>query len=113
MALPQNATVVSVPTAMRGVTPCSQRLRRRRSWLSADGTVDAFTFRKIGNRLMQTALLDIQDLTFAVGQQKILNGLGLVIQPQEIHVLLGANGSGKTALAYLLMGCEGYVSSAG
>ena len=62
---------------------------------------------------MPTPLLEIRDLTFAAGPQKILDRLGLVIQQQEIHALLGANGSGKTTLAYVLMGCEAYVPSAG
>lgn len=58
-------------------------------------------------------LLDIRDLTFRVGDQKILDQLDLTIQPREIHALLGANGSGKTTLAYLLMGCEGYAPTSG
>ncbi len=58
-------------------------------------------------------LLEIRDLTFAVGDQKILDRLDLTIHPREIHVLLGANGSGKTTLAYLLMGCDGYVPTSG
>lgn len=58
-------------------------------------------------------LLDIRDLTFRVGDQKILDRLDLTIQPREIHALLGANGSGKTTLAYVLMGCESYVQSGG
>ncbi|TKB62746.1 MAG: ABC transporter ATP-binding protein [Nitrospira sp.] len=58
-------------------------------------------------------LLDVRDLTFRVGDQKILDRLDLTIQPREIHALLGANGSGKTTLAYLLMGCEGYAPSSG
>lgn len=62
---------------------------------------------------MTLPLLDIRNLTFAVGHQKILDRLGLTIDPGEIHALLGANGSGKTTLAYLLMGCDGYVPTAG
>jgi len=58
-------------------------------------------------------LLDIRDLTFVVGDQKILDRLDLTICQGEIHALLGANGSGKTTLAYVLMGCESYVPSGG
>jgi Fe-S cluster assembly ATP-binding protein len=58
-------------------------------------------------------LLDIHDLTFTVGKQKILDRFDLTIRPREIHALLGANGSGKTTLAYLLMGCDGYVPRSG
>ncbi len=59
------------------------------------------------------SLLEIRDLTFSAGNQKILDRLDLAIYPREIHALLGANGSGKTTLAYLLMGCDGYVPTAG
>ena len=58
-------------------------------------------------------LLDIRNLTFTAGDQRILDRLGLTIDPGEIHALLGANGSGKTTLAYLLMGCDGYVPTSG
>lgn len=62
---------------------------------------------------MTLPLLDIRNLTFAVGDPKILDQLNLTIHPREIHALLGANGSGKTTLAYLLMGCDGYVPTQG
>ncbi|HLZ32693.1 MAG TPA: ATP-binding cassette domain-containing protein [Nitrospira sp.] len=62
---------------------------------------------------MPIPLLDIRNLTFTADRQVILDRLDLAIQPAEIHALLGANGSGKTTLAYVLMGCEGYQSSAG
>lgn len=62
---------------------------------------------------MIPSLLEIRDLTFSAGNQKILDRLDLAIYPREIHALLGANGSGKTTLAYLLMGCDGYVPTAG
>lgn len=58
-------------------------------------------------------LLQIHNLTFAAGNQKILDRLDLTIHPREIHALLGANGSSKTTLAYLLMGCEGYIPMTG
>ena len=62
---------------------------------------------------MASPLLDIRNLTFEVDRHAILERLDLAVQPGEIHALLGANGSGKTTLAHLLMGCEGYVPSAG
>jgi Fe-S cluster assembly ATP-binding protein len=62
---------------------------------------------------MPSPLLDIRNLTFEVDRHAILDRLNLTIESQEIHALLGANGSGKTTLAHLLMGCEGYVPSAG
>jgi Fe-S cluster assembly ATP-binding protein len=58
-------------------------------------------------------LLEIRNLCFQVGLRKILNGLSLEIDENEIHVLLGTNGCGKSTLAYLILGCEGYVSSSG
>ncbi|HET9963661.1 MAG TPA: ATP-binding cassette domain-containing protein [Nitrospiraceae bacterium] len=58
-------------------------------------------------------LLDISDLSFDAGRQRILSSLNLTIGEQEIHALLGANGAGKSTLAYLLMGCEGYLPAAG
>lgn len=64
-------------------------------------------------RTVTIPLLDIRNLTFAVGDQKILDQLNLTIHPREIHALLGANGSGKTTLAYLLMGCDGYLPTQG
>ncbi|MCS6896523.1 MAG: ABC transporter ATP-binding protein [Nitrospira sp.] len=62
---------------------------------------------------MASSLLNINSLTFVVKGRTILDRLDLVIHPREIHALLGANGSGKSTLACLLMGCEGYVPTAG
>lgn len=59
------------------------------------------------------ALLTINGLAFAVRDTKILDGLNFALADQEIHALLGANGTGKTTLACLIMGCAGYVPSAG
>jgi len=35
------------------------------------------------------------------------------MEASEIHALLGTNGTGKSTLAYLIMGCEGYKPSSG
>jgi Fe-S cluster assembly ATP-binding protein len=59
------------------------------------------------------ALLSIDALSFAVRDKKILDGLDLTLATQEIHALLGANGTGKTTLAYLIMGCTGYAPTGG
>jgi len=35
------------------------------------------------------------------------------MEPSDIHALLGTNGTGKSTLAYVIMGCEGYKPTAG
>jgi Fe-S cluster assembly ATP-binding protein len=59
------------------------------------------------------ALLEIKNLCFQAGPRTILDGLNFAIDENEIHVLLGTNGCGKSTLAYLIMGCEGYLLSSG
>jgi Fe-S cluster assembly ATP-binding protein len=59
------------------------------------------------------ALLEIKKLCFQIDQRKILDELSLEIGENEIHVLLGTNGCGKSTLAYLILGCEGYRPSSG
>lgn len=58
-------------------------------------------------------LLTVSKLAFEVRGKKILDGLDLALAGGEIHALVGANGTGKTTLAYLIMGCAGYTPSAG
>ncbi len=58
-------------------------------------------------------LLDIENLAFHIGDKRILDDLCLTIHDSEIHALLGTNGTGKSTLAYLVMGCEGYQPSGG
>ena len=43
----------------------------------------------------------------------ILNGLNLSVGEREIHSIMGVNGTGKTTLASVIMGLEGYLPIAG
>jgi Fe-S cluster assembly ATP-binding protein len=58
-------------------------------------------------------LLGIKGLTFEAGDKKILDGFSMTIERSETHALIGTNGTGKSTLAYLVMGCEGYRPASG
>ena len=54
------------------------------------------------------ATLEIRDLHVAVEDTKILKGVDLMVGQGEIHALMGPNGTGKSTLAYALMGHPKY-----
>jgi len=58
-------------------------------------------------------LIEIKKLTFRAGDKKILDDFSMTIEASEVHALLGTNGTGKSTLAYLVMGCEGYRPESG
>ena len=58
-------------------------------------------------------MLELKDITYVVKGKTILSGLSCSIASGEVHALLGTNGTGKSTLAYLVMGCEGYRPSSG
>lgn len=59
------------------------------------------------------ALLELKEITFDAGDKRILDGFYMTVEPSEVHALLGTNGTGKSTLAYLVMGCEGYRPTSG
>lgn len=58
-------------------------------------------------------LLEVRHAGYAVGSKKILDDLDMSIREGEIHALIGTNGTGKSTLARLIMGSEGYTLSSG
>jgi Fe-S cluster assembly ATP-binding protein len=52
--------------------------------------------------------LVIRDLHLNIDDKEILKGVNLTIKQGEIHALMGPNGTGKSTLAYALMGHPSY-----
>ncbi len=52
--------------------------------------------------------LDIRNLHVAIEGREILKGVNLVVRQGEVHALMGPNGTGKSTLAYTLMGHPNY-----
>lgn len=56
----------------------------------------------------ETPLLELRHISLRLDGRPVLRDVELSLFSGEIHALLGANGSGKSSLAYLVMGCGGY-----
>lgn len=52
--------------------------------------------------------LEIRDLHVSIDGKEILKGVDLVTRQGEIHAIMGPNGTGKSTLAYTLMGHPSY-----
>ncbi len=52
--------------------------------------------------------LAIKDLHVSIDGKEILKGLTLTVRQGEIHAIMGPNGTGKSTLAYALMGHPAY-----
>ena len=59
------------------------------------------------------ASLKISDLFVKVEDQQILNGINLEVPQGEVHAIMGPNGTGKSTLAYTLMGHPKYEVESG
>jgi Fe-S cluster assembly ATP-binding protein len=52
--------------------------------------------------------LEIKNLHVSIEDKEILKGLSLTINQGEVHAIMGPNGTGKSTLAYTLMGHPNY-----
>ena len=59
------------------------------------------------------ASLKIKNLSVTAEDQPILKGLNLEIHQGKVHAIMGPNGTGKTTLAYTLMGHPRYIITSG
>jgi Fe-S cluster assembly ATP-binding protein len=53
-------------------------------------------------------MLIVENLSAAVDKKIILRDVDLSVKPGELLVIMGPNGSGKTSLAYTIMGHPNY-----
>ncbi len=60
-----------------------------------------------------TSALEIRNLHVSVEDKPILKGVDLIVKQGEVHALMGPNGTGKSTLAYTLMGHPHYTVNAG
>lgn len=57
--------------------------------------------------------LEIRNLHVSIDDREILKGVDLVVKQGEVHALMGPNGTGKSTLAYALMGHPAYTITGG
>jgi len=58
-------------------------------------------------------MFEIKNIHYVAGEKEILKGVNLFIGKGEIRSIIGVNGTGKTTLAAVLMGLNGYKPSRG
>lgn len=57
--------------------------------------------------------LSIRNLHVSIDSKEILRGVDLTVKQGEVHALMGPNGTGKSTLAYALMGHPSYTVTDG
>jgi len=58
-------------------------------------------------------MLSIKNLSVAIKGKEILKGINLVVNAGEVHAIMGPNGTGKSTLAYVIGGRDGYEVTSG
>jgi len=58
-------------------------------------------------------MLKVENLQLSLNGKSIIDDLSLQVNKSEIHGILGENGTGKTTIAYLIMGVNNYKPSGG
>ena len=53
-------------------------------------------------------MLSIRNLRVSIKGKEILKGINLEVKAGEVHAIMGPNGTGKSTLAYVMAGREGY-----
>ena len=58
-------------------------------------------------------ILRVEHLAFVAEGRNILHDLSLAVEQGTVHSILGPNAAGKSTLAAVLMGCNGYPPQSG
>lgn len=58
-------------------------------------------------------MLELQNVSLKRGDSTIIENIDLRVHPNEIHSVLGRNGTGKSTLAYVIMGLPDYKPDTG
>jgi Fe-S cluster assembly ATP-binding protein len=58
-------------------------------------------------------ILNTDKISLILEGMQILKELSLSVEANTIHSILGSNAAGKSSLAYVLMGCGGYIPQSG
>ncbi len=58
-------------------------------------------------------MLEIKNLYAKAGDKEILKGINLKVNAGEVHAIMGPNASGKSTLAHILAGRDGFTATSG